>query len=68
MTEQRAQDLGKGQVDFPPILAELQQISAQRERLVLAIEMDLDEGDEDDSVQQCVRYMTDWFAQQSDVR
>jgi sugar phosphate isomerase/epimerase len=60
--------IGKGQVDFPPILAELQQISAQRERLVLSIEMDLDEGDEDGSVEQCVRYMTDWFAQQSDGR
>ena len=54
--------IGEGSVDFPPILEELQKISVERERLVLAMEMDLDEGDEDSAVLQCAHYMTDWFA------
>jgi 3-oxoisoapionate decarboxylase len=56
--------IGQGLVDFPPLLAELKQIGAQRERFVLAMEMDLDEGDEDQAVRDCARYMTTWLARQ----
>jgi sugar phosphate isomerase/epimerase len=57
--------IGEGSVPFPPVLEELQQISAERERFVLAIEMDLDEGDEDSDVRRCAQYMADWLAQHS---
>ncbi len=53
--------IGEGSIDFPPILEELRKISGERERLVLAMEMDLDEGDEDRAVVRCAQYMTDWF-------
>ena len=54
--------VGKGVVDFPPILAELQKIASKRERMILAMEMDLDEGDEEKGVRECASYMVDWFA------
>ncbi len=55
--------IGEGVVDFPPILEALQKISTKRERMVLAIEIDLDEGDENSAVRQCARYMASWFTQ-----
>jgi sugar phosphate isomerase/epimerase len=54
--------IGQGTVDFPPILAELKKVDEQRDRMVLAIEMDMDEGDEDQAVRECARYMVDWYA------
>ncbi|GCE29545.1 hypothetical protein KDA_50290 [Dictyobacter alpinus] len=56
--------IGQGLVPFKPVLEELRIISTKRERLVLAVEMDLDEGDEDSAVHSCVEYMVDWLAQQ----
>lgn len=46
----------------PPGLAELERVAAGRDRFVLAIEMDLDEGDEDAAVRACAGYMTEWLA------
>jgi len=54
--------LGQGLVDVPPLLAELAAVAARRDRFVLAIEVDLDDRDEDDVVRECVRYMVDWAA------
>jgi hypothetical protein len=51
-------------VDFPPILDELKRVGEQRDRMVLAIEMDMDEGDESDedqAVRECARHMADWY-------
>jgi sugar phosphate isomerase/epimerase len=56
--------IGRGLVDFPSVLAELARIGRERERFVLAMEMDLDEGDEraeDEAVRACARYMVGWF-------
>lgn len=56
--------IGQGVVDFPPILDELVEIGANRDRFVLAMEMDLDAGSpdvEDDAVRECARFMADWF-------
>lgn len=56
--------IGMGDVDFPPVLAELKRIADGRERFVMAMEMDLDVGDaaaEDEAVMQCARYMKKWF-------
>lgn len=55
--------IGQGEVDFPPILDELERIGEGRDRFVLAVEMDLDAGDEtaeDAAVRDCVRTMADW--------
>lgn len=55
--------IGQGTVDFPPILDELRRIGAGRDRFVLAVEMDLDAGNEeveDAAVRECVRTMADW--------
>lgn len=57
--------IGQGVVDFPPILDELKRVGEQRDRMVLAIEMDMDEGeesDEDQAVRECARYLADWYA------
>lgn len=57
--------IGQGEVDFPPILAELRRIGEARGRFVLAVEMDLDAGDEaaeDAAVRECVRWMAGWAA------
>jgi sugar phosphate isomerase/epimerase len=57
--------IGQGIVDFPPILDELKRVGEQRDRMVLAIEMDMDEGDESDedqAVRECARYLADWYA------
>ena len=57
--------IGQGIVDLPPILDELKRVGEQRDRMVLAIEMDMDEGDEsaeDEAVRECARYMADWYA------
>jgi sugar phosphate isomerase/epimerase len=57
--------IGQGLVDFPSILDELARIGNERERFVLAMEMDLDAGteeDEDAAVRDCARSMTDWYA------
>jgi sugar phosphate isomerase/epimerase len=56
--------IGQGIVDFPPILDELKRVGEQRERMVLAIEMDMDEGDESDedqAVRECARYLAEWY-------
>jgi sugar phosphate isomerase/epimerase len=56
--------IGQGAVDFPPILDVLKRIGETRDRFVLAVEMDLDTGNEDEedaAVRECVSYMTDWF-------
>jgi sugar phosphate isomerase/epimerase len=56
--------IGQGEVDIPPILDELRRIGGQRDQMVLAVEMDMDEGtegDEDEAVRECVHYMTDWY-------
>ena len=56
--------IGQGLVDFPAVLAELKSIAAQHDRFVLAMEMDLDEGDpevEDAAVRTCARYMAEWY-------
>ncbi len=58
--------IGMGDVDFPPVLAELKRIAAGRERFIMAMEMDLDVGDataEDEAVMECARYMKKWFDQ-----
>lgn len=58
--------IGQGVVDFSAILDELKKVGEQHEQVVLAIEMDLDEGQagaEDQAVRECVRTMADWFAQ-----
>ena len=58
--------IGMGDVEFPPVLAELKRIADGKERFVMAMEMDLDVGDaaaEDESVLQCARYMKKWFDQ-----
>ncbi len=58
--------IGMGDVNFPPVLAELKRIAAQRERFVMAMEMDLDVGDaaaEDEAVMECARYMKKWIDQ-----
>ena len=57
--------IGEGMVNFPPILDELKKLGERHERMVLAMEMDLDEGEaeaEDQAVRDCARYMVDWFA------
>jgi sugar phosphate isomerase/epimerase len=57
--------IGQGVVDFPSVLAELKRIGRARQRFVLAMEMDLDEGDadtEDTAVRACTQYMVDWLA------
>jgi sugar phosphate isomerase/epimerase len=57
--------IGQGLVNFPPILEQLKKVGEQRDRMVLAMEMDLDEGEaeaEDRAVRECARYMVDWFA------
>jgi sugar phosphate isomerase/epimerase len=56
--------IGQGEVDFPPVLDELNRIGQARDRFVLAVEMDLDAGneaEEDAAVRECVGYMADWF-------
>jgi sugar phosphate isomerase/epimerase len=56
--------IGQGLVDFSSVLAELKPVAEQRDRLVMAMEMDLDQGDEaveDQAVRECARYMADWF-------
>jgi sugar phosphate isomerase/epimerase len=56
--------IGQGMVDFPPILDELVRIGEARDRFVLAMEMDLDAGteeEEDEAVRRCARYMADWY-------
>lgn len=56
--------IGMGDVDFPPVLAELTKAAAQRERFVMAMEMDLDAGDaevEDEAVLSCAQYMKKWW-------
>jgi sugar phosphate isomerase/epimerase len=61
--------IGQGALDFPPILAELMRIGNARDRFVLAMEMDLDDGDaqaEDDAVRACARYMVDWYEREID--
>ncbi len=60
--------IGQGIVDFPSVLAELNRIGQKRQQFVLAMEMDLDEGDvkdEDEAVRACARYMVDWLARNS---
>ena len=57
--------IGEGLVDFLPVLAELQRMAVDRDRFVLAIEMDLDDGDEHAAVRDCARYMADWLANAS---
>lgn len=57
--------IGDGLVDFPPILDELARIGKERKRFVLAMEMDLDVGteeDEDTAVLACARSMADWYS------
>lgn len=59
----RSVPIGQGSVDFPPILDELRRIGAERERFVMAVEMDLDAGDEateDAAVRECLRALTEW--------
>jgi len=58
--------LGEGEVDLPPILAELKRIGETRSRFVLAVEMDMDSGseqDEDEATRACVRYLAGWAAE-----
>ncbi len=58
--------IGMGDVDFPPVLAELRRVADGRERFVMAMEMDLDVGDaaaEDESVLECAHYMKKWLDQ-----
>jgi sugar phosphate isomerase/epimerase len=56
--------VGQGELDWPPMLAELKAIAATRDRFVLAAEMDLDAGDaaaEDAATRECVRYLAEWW-------
>lgn len=56
--------IGMGDVDFPPVLAELKRIAASRDRFVMVMEMDMDTGDaqaEDEAVLECARYMKKWY-------
>lgn len=56
--------IGQGCIDMSAVLAALQRIGRERSRFVLAMEMDLDEGDaaaEDDAVRVCAHYMVDWL-------
>jgi sugar phosphate isomerase/epimerase len=57
--------IGRGMLDFPPILDELVRVGETRDRFVLAMEMDLDSGgpdEEDEAVRECARYMADWYS------
>lgn len=56
--------IGMGDVDFPSVLAELKKVADQRDRFVMAMEMDMDVGDaaaEDEAVLGCARYMKKWL-------
>lgn len=53
--------LGQGQVAMNEVLMELRGIAERLERMVLAVEMDLDDGDEDKAVHECLAYMKDWM-------
>lgn len=56
--------IGMGDVDFPSVLAELRKAAGQRDRFVMAMEMDMDVGDaaaEDEAVLECARYMKKWL-------
>lgn len=60
--------IGMGDVDFPSVLAVLQQVARQRDRFVMAMEMDMDAGEaeaEDEAVMECARYMKLWLGQQN---
>jgi sugar phosphate isomerase/epimerase len=52
--------LGQGQVAMNEVLMELRGIAERLQRMVLAVEMDLDEGDENEAVRQCLAYMNNW--------
>lgn len=59
----RSVPLGQGLVDFSVLLPDLARLASKRERFVLAIEMDLDDGDvstEDAAVRECARYLAAW--------
>lgn len=58
--------IGQGEVEIPPILDELLRVGEERDRFVMAMEMDLDSGtpeDEDQAVRECARYMARWYSQ-----
>lgn len=57
----RSVPLGEGAVDFDAVLPELAKLGAGTERMVLSVEMDLDNGDEEAAVRKCVRYLAAWL-------
>ncbi len=59
--------IGMGDVDFPAVLAELKDVAGQRDRFVMAMEMDMDTGGpaaEDEAVLACAEYMKKWLDSQ----